>query len=353
MNKNRLIIFLLLISCVANAKEYVLKKWEFTAYGEAYYSYDFSNPANHEKSDFLYNYKRHNELALNMGIAKVAWSYQKMRANFALMAGTYPQYNLSPEPLWAQRIYEANVGFRLSNTKNIWVDAGIFSSHIGFESAIGADCWTLTRSLLAENTPYYESGLKLYYVSPNKKCNLGLLYLNGWQRIARLDAQQNPCGGLQFTYQLHPKLLFNYSNFIGSVQPDSIEALRTYHNLYLQVNADGRLSATLGYDLARDRNAHHQYAFAYSSVGIVRFKCNNQYTMAFRAERYYDPQEVMIKTKTGNGFVINGYSMNLDRKLTDNSNFRIEAKVYESSSAIFSSSSRQNVSLTTCITVKL
>ncbi|MBK8628485.1 MAG: outer membrane beta-barrel protein [Saprospiraceae bacterium] len=28
------------------------------------------------------------------------------------------------------------------------MDAGIFPSHIGFESAISADNWTLTRSLL-------------------------------------------------------------------------------------------------------------------------------------------------------------------------------------------------------------
>jgi hypothetical protein len=34
-------------------------------------------------------------------------------------------------------------------------------SHIGFESVISADCWTLTRSLLAENSPYYETGMRL------------------------------------------------------------------------------------------------------------------------------------------------------------------------------------------------
>ncbi len=40
-------------------------------------------------------------------------------------------------------------------------------SHIGFESAVGSDCWNLTRSILAENSPYFESGIKLNYT--NKK----------------------------------------------------------------------------------------------------------------------------------------------------------------------------------------
>ena len=79
------------------------------------------------------------------------------------MTGNYARYNLSGEPDWAKYIYEANVGFRLSKKQNIWIDAGIMPSHIGFESAISADCWTLTRNILAENSPYYESGVKLGY----------------------------------------------------------------------------------------------------------------------------------------------------------------------------------------------
>jgi hypothetical protein len=56
------------------------------------------------------------------------------------MAGNYSQYNLSAEPTWAQFIYEANIGLKSSNKTNIWIDAGILPSHIGFESAISADC---------------------------------------------------------------------------------------------------------------------------------------------------------------------------------------------------------------------
>ena len=150
-------------ACVAQAD--LLKKINFSGYGEMYYSYDFSNPANHEKPGFLYNHKRHNELNVNLLLLKSNYINHDFRANLALMLGNYAQYNLAAEPSWAQFIYEANLGFKISSAQNIWVDAGIMPSHIGFESAVSADCWTLTRSILAENSPYYETGLKISYTS--------------------------------------------------------------------------------------------------------------------------------------------------------------------------------------------
>ena len=81
------------------------------------------------------------------------------------MLGNYAQYNLSAETNWAQFIYNANIGIKLSKKNNLWLDAGLMPSHIGAESAISDDCWSLTRSLSAENSPYYETGIKLNYTS--------------------------------------------------------------------------------------------------------------------------------------------------------------------------------------------
>ena len=36
---------------------------------------------------------------------------------------------------------------------NLWLDAGIFVSHIGLESANSRDNLTLTRSIMADNSP--------------------------------------------------------------------------------------------------------------------------------------------------------------------------------------------------------
>nr|WP_290930803.1 outer membrane beta-barrel protein [Haliscomenobacter sp.] len=64
-------------------------------------------------------------------------------------------------------------------------------SHIGFESAIGKDCWNLSRSILAENSPYYETGVRLSLNSANGKWYAAAMLLNGWQRMARATGIQS------------------------------------------------------------------------------------------------------------------------------------------------------------------
>ena len=136
-------------------------KVTFSGSAEIFYSYDFNQPENHIRQPFLYSYNRHNEFNLNLGLVKANYSSENVRANLALMAGTYAQDNLSAEQDALKLINEANVGFKISKTKNIWIDAGIMPSHIGWESAIGKDNMNLTRSLAAENSPYFETGAKI------------------------------------------------------------------------------------------------------------------------------------------------------------------------------------------------
>lgn len=40
----------------------------FSAYADVYYSYDLGNPGNHERPSFFYNFNRHNEANLNLGL---------------------------------------------------------------------------------------------------------------------------------------------------------------------------------------------------------------------------------------------------------------------------------------------
>ena len=151
---------------------------KFSAFLEIYNSYDFNKPINNNRPAFLYSHNRHNEFNLNLGFLKVSYNAHKVRANFALAAGTYIHANYGAEPGVLKNIFEANAGVKISKKKNLWIDAGIFSSHIGFESAISKDCWTLTRSILAENSPYFESGAKITYTTKNEKWLVIGLVLN-------------------------------------------------------------------------------------------------------------------------------------------------------------------------------
>jgi hypothetical protein len=127
----------------------------FSGYSEFYYSYDFSKPLNREKPDYTYNYKNHNQLNINLAFVKVNYQTNRFRSNLAFMTGNYAKYNLSAEPNWAKPLLEANIGYKPFAATNFWIDAGVMPSHIGFESAIGSDCWNLTRSILAENCCFF------------------------------------------------------------------------------------------------------------------------------------------------------------------------------------------------------
>ncbi|WP_338076641.1 outer membrane beta-barrel protein, partial [Chryseobacterium cucumeris] len=45
-------------------------KVTFSAYAELFYTYDFNEPGNHIRQNFLYSYNRHNEMNLNLGLVK-------------------------------------------------------------------------------------------------------------------------------------------------------------------------------------------------------------------------------------------------------------------------------------------
>lgn len=118
-----------------------------------------------------------------------------------MAVGSYMNANYAAEEGVLKNIYEANVGVKLSKTKNLWIDAGILPLHIGFESAIGADCFTLTRSMMAENSPYFETGAKLSYSADNGKWDMAILVLNGWQRMQRVEGNTTPAFGHQLTFR--------------------------------------------------------------------------------------------------------------------------------------------------------
>lgn len=233
INKNKSLLALLILgtSPLFFAQETDRKPLKISGYAEAYYQFDFQNPINNTRPSFIYSHNRNNEVNLNLGLIKANYETEQFRANLALAAGTYMNANYAAEQGVLKNIYEANVGIKISKSKNLWIDAGILPSHIGFESAISKDCFTLTRSMLAENSPYYESGVKVSYTTDNGKCLVSGLILNGWQRIQRVDGNSTIAFGHQLTYKPNDKITLNSSSFIGNDKPDAQKQMRYFHNL--------------------------------------------------------------------------------------------------------------------------
>ncbi|RAJ95533.1 putative OmpL-like beta-barrel porin-2 [Larkinella arboricola] len=325
----------------------------FSGYAEIYYVQDFDQPRAHERPGFLYNHKRNREVNVNLAFIKAAYAGERLRGNLALQVGTYAQYNYAAEQPLLRNIFEANAGVKLAKNRDLWLDAGIFSSHIGFESAISKDCWTLTRSLVAENSPYYLAGAKLTYNSPNGKWTLLGSVLNGWQRINRLPGYTKPSFSTQVQYRPNSAVTFNWSTFMGADRPDSLKQTRFYNNIYAIINPTGKLGLMAGFDIGADRKpltsqgqrvGSGSYVW-YTPVVIARYATSSRSYVAGRVEYYDDKNGVIISTGTGttdrtNGFQTWGYSVNYDYAiLSDRSDvsavWRIEYRVFSSRDAIF------------------
>ncbi|MVN90623.1 porin [Mucilaginibacter aquatilis] len=330
-------------STATYAQDSIKKSSDLTisGYAELYYGFDFNRPVNNTRPGFVYSHNRHNEVNLNLGFIKANYDNGNIRANLALMAGTYANANLAAEQGVLKNVFEANAGLKLSKTSNLWLDAGVFASHIGFESAISKDCWVLTRNISSENTPYYETGAKLTYTTNNGKLTLTGLYLNGWQRINRVDGNSKPAGGLQVYYKPTDKVTLNYSNYLGTEGADSVRVRRFYHNFYGIFQLTRKLGLTAGFDYGTQQKAKdsNEESHIISPVVIARYQLAEKWAVAGRFEYYKDKNGAIIATGTTNGFQTKGYSLNVDYAPFSNALIRLEGKVYDSKDDIFA---RQN-----------
>lgn len=331
-------------------------QYTLSGYAETYYGYDVNRPDDGNRPGFVYSHNRHNEVNLNIALLRASMQAERVRGNLALMAGTYANANLAAEPNTLRNVFEANAGVKLSKTADLWLDAGIFSSHIGFESAIGKDCWTLTRSIPADNSPYYEAGAKLTFTSPGGKWLVSTLALNGWQRIQRVPGNSALSGGWQITFKPSSRVTLNSSGFIGTDKPDSMRLNRTFHNLYGIFQLTDQFGLIAGFDSGWEENprSEENAHFWYCPVLIARYLLNDQVTLAARAEYYSDEKGVIIATGTPNGFQTFGFSVNLDVQVHRNALWRIEGKWFGSEDEIFVKDNvpdKNNAVLTTALAI--
>jgi hypothetical protein len=333
-------VFLIAIGSFAQTQKDSIwaQKPELTISGfvDVFYVYDYNKPSGSERQDFLYNHNRHNEFNLNLGIVKLGLNHSKYRGNLALLTGTYANDNYAGEPTVLQHIFEANVGISLNQKNNIWLDAGIIPSHIGFESAISMDNWTLTRSLLAENSPYFLSGAKLTF-NPTPKWEIAALILNGWQRIQRLEGNSLPSFGTQVNFSPTETTTLNWSTFIGTDDPDFTRRMRYFNNVYGQFQLTEKLGLITGFDFGVQQSikGSSNYNFWLSPVIIGQFSINESWKAAIRAEYYQDQTGIIIPTNTANGFQTSSLSLNLDYSPTPAIYCRIEGRWMKSEDAIF------------------
>lgn len=311
--------------------------FSWSAYLDVYYCYDFNKPANNLKPFFLYNHNRHNEININLALVKATYEGKRMRAAAGLMAGTYVNYNLAAEPAALRHVYEATVGVKILKKSNCWIDAGVFPSHIGSESTIAKDNPTLTRSIAAENSPYYETGIKISYVNKENNWHISGLLLNGWQRIRRPDGYSSLCAGTQLTYSPNTKTKLNWSTFLGNDKPDTARQFRFFHNFYGLFSLNEKWKVNAGFDIGWQKRLRSSgYDNWFSPFVVVQYQPLNNLVFAWRGEYYADPKMVIINNPVQATTIKTlGLSINIDKKIGNLCWWRTEYRWLKNKTPVF------------------
>lgn len=309
------------------------------AFVDTYYAWDFNRPGpgNFDRS-FTTQPARHDEFNLNLALVEVKLSGERTRGHLALQAGTAVQSNYAGEPRLgsisgpelARHVEEAVAGVRVA--PGLWVDAGIYLSHIGQESWISRDNPTYSRSLIADYSPYYETGVKATWTA-SAKLVAQLNVVNGWQNISETNTDK--AVGLRLDYVASPQLAVGYSNFVGNEMPDTVPSRVRVFNEALVLITAGKAKVWLTADVGRQQKAGGGWSTWYGGAAIGRLKVAPTVAIAGRVERYGDADGVIVSTGTPNAFRVSGASVNVDLTVAGNAVWRTELRGFQARDPIF------------------
>ena len=300
---------------------------------DAYFAYSLqSHP--YQMRSYTTQPLRHDEFNLNLGFVEVKHQSDFVRGRFALQTGTYVESNLAAEPDLLKLILEASVGTRIG--QNVWIDLGIFPSHIGFEGIVSKDNWTYSRSLVADYSPYYEAGLSATWTISGKVSLRGLV-LNGWQNIN--ETNKDKALGTQLQYKPSEDVLLNWSSFVGNEQPDSAASQpRIFNDLYAvwTLSPTWNLAIVLDFGFQKEASGSSYDPWHGSSV-MVKHLLDDQWAIAGRVEYFSDEHGILIPTGTPDNFQTISTSLNIDYAPAANVVWRIEGRLFDSRDPIYPS----------------
>ena len=323
------------VSVAAQARDTTVKV-AWGAFVDTYYAWDFGEPASFDRSfasgtPFTTQPARHNEFNVNLAFVEAKLEGERLRGRLALQTGTSVQSNYIGEPTTgivsgptlSQLIQEAVVGLKIG--ENSWLDGGVFFSHVGMESWISRDNPTYTRSLVADYSPYYQSGVKV--TTTRRRVTAQVDVVNGWQNIAENNAGKGV--GARIDLAATPGTTLSYYNLFSS---EAGNQLRTFNGVGIRATR-GPLTFLGQVDVGTQEGASW-----YGALGALRAQLTARTAVTTRVERFDDKDGVIVTTGIlGTSLRANGASLGIDHAPMARVLLRTEARLFSNESAVFSS----------------
>lgn len=259
---------------------------------DVYFAYNFNRPA--DSANFVpgtgTTAKRHDELNLNLATLGVSLAPEPVGFRFLLGMGTGVEVLHAGEPVgvalgpdvW-RFLQQASVSYA---TGPLTLEAGVYPSHIGFESFQSQLNWTYTRSWMGEFSPYYQTGLKgTWKFDDTWSAQLHLL--NGWQNIG--ENNRGKALGTQVAYA-GKRLSASFNTFIGE---ESGDALRLFADGVATWKVTEAFSVGLTADVGRQEREAADAALWYAAGANARVQLTKPVALAARAEFFTDEEGVI------------------------------------------------------------
>ena len=336
MNSIKIITSFVLITLIhfnlSAQEDEVKSEIKISGYIDTYYTYDYNKPSNHDRQ-YTNMAARHDEFNINHAYIMGEYEDSKFRGVLGLQTGTYVDFNYAAEPSDASKlIYKAYAGVKLS--EKVWVDAGMFGGHTGYEAVESINNEIYSRALATEYTPYYETGVRLT-AELSEKITLTGVILNGWQNIA--ETNDTKSFGMNINFKASEDLELNYGNYFGDEGNGFIGSrYRYFHHAYVRYQFSDKFHSMLSMDFGSQEQSVGKENF-YFLTFISQYKISDKVSLAMRFEKVDDEFQILLPTSPASfgGFVGEVYTFNINYHINENAMFRVEARFFDTDNDIF------------------
>jgi Putative beta-barrel porin-2, OmpL-like. bbp2 len=309
------------------------------AFVDAAYAFDVNRPGTRDRA-FTTQPARHNEFTVNLAFVDVTVARRRVRGRLALQAGTSVRANYAAEARegtmggdgLSGMLQEAYAGYQV--TPALWIDAGIFYSNMGMETWVSRDNPAYTRSLVADFSPYYSSGVRATWrLSPIVTARVDVV--NGWQNIAENNEEKSL--GVRVDVAATATTTVSWYAYAGN-EPDAQR--RLFNGVGVVTRPTDRLELLAQFDAGHQRTrdsltTRRRASGWYGATLISRFWVCPTLAVVARTERFADSDQVVVLTGSPLPFRANSASVGVDVRPEARVLWRTEARGYSADAAVF------------------
>jgi Putative beta-barrel porin-2, OmpL-like. bbp2 len=271
-------------------------QWHYGGFFDLGYLLDFNHPANH-----LFRSRgtafRVDSVFLNMAafyVRKKATEQSRWGLEATAQAGKDAEFfgfsatapNIAGFKFLRQ-LGPTNVSYLAPVDKGLTLQAGIFSSLIGYDSLYAKDNLNYTRPWGADFTPYFMMGANASYPFTEKLTGT-FFVVNGYWHLAR--ANNVPSSGGQIAYKVNPRVTVKETVLFGPHQANkSFKFWRFLTDTIVERKTD-RVTLAFEYIYSQERvdTPGSPRALMMASQLPVRWTMNKRWSISFRPEVFWD-----------------------------------------------------------------